>query len=89
MDAVFGARDRSGSKEAKATGATDEKRQAVGGSQGDRSDGQEATNGRFAILHGPWFPALLAVAGVACLEFIGAESGRSTGDVWALVQPLW
>ena len=89
MDAVFGARDGSGSKAAKATEATDEKRQAVGGSQGDRSDGQEVTNGRFAILHGLWFPALLAVAGVACLEFIGAESGPSTRDVWALAQSLW
>ncbi|CAM9174071.1 unnamed protein product, partial [Laminaria digitata] len=42
----------------------------------------------FAALNGPWFPALLAVAGVACLEFIGAASGPSTGDAWALVQPL-
>ena len=89
LDAVFGTRDGSGSNAAKATEATDEKRQAVGGSQGDRSDGEEATNGRLTILNGPWFPALLAVAGVACLECIGAESGPSTGDVWALVQPLW
>ena len=73
MDAVFNARNEGGSKAAKTTEAADKKRQAV----------------VFATLNGPWFPALLSVAGVACLEFIGAESMPSTGDVWALVQPLW
>lgn len=36
-----------------------------------------------------WFPALLAVAGVACLELIGGtEGGSKTGDLWALIQPI-
>ncbi|CAN0442085.1 unnamed protein product, partial [Ectocarpus fasciculatus] len=45
--------------------------------------------GVFAAMNGPWFPALLAAAGVACLELIGVEGGPNSGDVWALVQPLW
>lgn len=45
--------------------------------------------GLFANLTGPWFPALLAAAGVACLELVGVEGGPNAGDVWALVQPLW
>lgn len=73
MDAVFGARDGAESKAAKATEVADKKCQAL----------------VYATLIGPWFPALLAVAGVACLEFIGAKSGPSTGDAWAMVQPLW
>lgn len=62
-------------------------------------DGPEAANekaaakaaggGLFAKMNGPWFPALLAAAGVACLELIGVEGGPNSGDVWALVQPLW
>ena len=45
--------------------------------------------GVFAAMNGPWFPALLAAAGVACLELIGVEGGPNSGDVWAMVQPLW
>ena len=73
MDAIFGAADEETEKKAKATEVVDRKCQGV----------------VLAALNGPWFPALLAVAGVACLELIGVESRPSTGDVWALVQPLW
>eukprot|EP00903_Cladosiphon_okamuranus_P009371 g8935.t1 len=44
--------------------------------------------GVFAAMNGPWFPALLAASGVACLELIGVEGGPNSGDVWAMVQPL-
>ena len=73
MDAMFGARDEGLSKAAKATEAADKKCQTV----------------VLTTLNGPWFPALLAVAGVASLELVGVDSRPSTGDVWALVQPLW
>lgn len=73
MDAMFGARDEGGSEATKATEASDKKCHTV----------------VVTTRNGPWFPALLAVAGVACLEFVGAESGPSTGDAWALIQPLW
>lgn len=73
VDAVFGATNGEEAKAAKATEATDKRHQGV----------------VFATFHGPWFPALLAVAGVACLEMFGAESRPVTGDAWALVQPLW
>lgn len=44
--------------------------------------------GLFSALNGPWFPALLASAGVACLELIGVQGGPNSGDIWALIQPL-
>lgn len=50
---------------------------------------KEQAGGVFSALNGPWFPALLAATGVACLELIGVEGGPNSGDVWALVQPLW
>lgn len=65
---------------------------------GDKKDSPKAAQdkaagggggGVFAAMNGPWFPALLAAAGVACLELIGVEGGPNSGDVWALVQPLW
>ncbi|CBJ25502.1 conserved unknown protein [Ectocarpus siliculosus] len=65
---------------------------------GDKKDSPKAAQekaaagggggGVFAAMNGPWFPALLAAAGVACLELIGVEGGPNSGDVWALVQPL-
>ncbi|CAM9712231.1 unnamed protein product [Laminaria digitata] len=72
MDAVLSARDGKEAKAAKAIEAAEKKRQG----------------GVFANLNGPWFPALLAAAGVACLELIGVEGGPNSGDVWALAQPL-
>lgn len=44
--------------------------------------------GVLASLNGPWFPALLAAAGVACLELVGVEGGPNQGDLWALIQPI-
>ena len=73
MDAVLSARHGKEAKLAKAVKAAEKK------SQG----------GVFANLNGPWFPALLAAAGVACLELIGVEGGPNSGDLWALGQPLW
>ena len=73
IDAVLGATNTKGVKAAKATDAADKKHQGA----------------VFAIFNGPWFPALLAVVGVACLELIGGENRPNTGDVWALGQPLW
>ena len=73
MDAVLSAIDGKEAKAAKAVDAAEKKRQG----------------GVFANLNGPWFPALLAAAGVACLELIGVEGGPNVGDLWALGQPLW
>lgn len=53
-----------------------------------RENALKATGGVCARMSGPWFPALLAVAGVACLELVGAEGAPNSGDVWAIMQPL-
>lgn len=50
---------------------------------------EDKADGMSAALKGPWLPALLALAGVACLELIGVEGGPNQGDVWALAQPIW
>lgn len=72
VDAMFGNKTREEVEAARAIETADKKRKGL----------------VVATLNSPWFPALLAVAGVACLELIGAQSRPSTGDVWALVQPL-
>ncbi|CAN0486380.1 unnamed protein product, partial [Hapterophycus canaliculatus] len=76
LDALLGAKDTPEAAREKALEKTAAKAKGNGG-------------GVFAAMNGPWFPALLAAAGVACLELIGAEGGANSGDVWALVQPLW
>lgn len=65
-----------------------------GGKDSDEAKASKAAEkkqagGVFAGLTGPWFPALLAAAGVSCLELVGVEGGPNAGDLWALVQPLW
>lgn len=74
LDALLGAKDAPEVARAKAL---------------ERAEAKRRDGGVFAVMNGPWFPALLAAAGVACLELIGVEGGPNSGDVWALVQPLW
>lgn len=61
-----------------------DKPESAEGTVQDRGAGVPASK-----LSGPWFPALIAVAGVACLELIGSESACNVGDLWAMAQPLW
>lgn len=76
LDALLGAKDSPEAARAKALERAEAKERGGGG-------------GVFAVMSGPWFPALLAAAGVACLELVGVEGGPNSGDVWATVQPLW
>lgn len=77
LDALLGAKD------------TPDKIKALDNAAVKANDKSNSGGAVFAAMNGPWFPALLAAAGVACLELIGAEGGANSGDVWALVQPLW
>ncbi|CAM9469349.1 unnamed protein product [Choristocarpus tenellus] len=40
------------------------------------------------VMDGPWFPAIMATLGVACLELTGGDGGPTIGDLWAMVQPI-
>lgn len=60
------------------------------GAEVARSADRIGLDGVFAALNGPWFPAFLAAAGVACLELVGAEGDPpNVGDAWAFLQPIW
>ena len=45
-------------------------------------------SGRKNLSFAKFYPAFLAIAGVACLELGGESSSPSTGDVLALIQPI-